>query len=118
MRFYYCSEIRRTGDATHAGALMAIWTFPEITAGFLVICLSMLPKLLKHAKHEGWGLVKLGIRIRAFLGHRDGEQSADHDPAEDEKARVGGGEQRNVVLTDPEFHDLVYVSTRGTVGTV
>ena len=88
---------------------MAIWTCPEISAGFLVICLPVLPRLYQHLKYRA-GTSKLSTTFRTLFGLGNAKMRDSKDPVKIYKERVPRqeGPWANVIITDPEFHNLVH----------
>ncbi|KAF2815476.1 uncharacterized protein BDZ99DRAFT_341003, partial [Mytilinidion resinicola] len=47
VRLYCCARVFKSHDYTYYTLLMALGSFPEMTAGFLVICLPLLLKFVR-----------------------------------------------------------------------
>jgi hypothetical protein len=111
LRFFYFFEIRRNGDYTYASAMMSIWSVPEITIGFVVMCLPTLPRLLTHLKHKPLvssisRSLKTGFWARKSTS-RGSDGSAGRPAASGEDRFAARKLRANVIVTDIEFHQLV-----------
>jgi len=86
--------------------MMALWSFPELGCGFLAAYLPVLPTFLKHLKSRTFFKI-LGSRIRLILQIQDTD-------LESISIRVGSVPRQNaepwanVIITDPEFYELVH----------
>ncbi|KAH7061902.1 hypothetical protein BKA63DRAFT_527045 [Paraphoma chrysanthemicola] len=49
-RLYYAVQMNRSDDKTYYAALMGKWAEPELTFGFLAICLPVFPSFMKKVK--------------------------------------------------------------------
>jgi hypothetical protein len=96
--------------------MMSIWSVPEITIGFVVMCLPTLPRLLKHLKHKALvSSISKSLKT-GFWGRKSGPGSDGSGAAPNGDGYGGKKLRGNVIVTDIEFHQLV--EKRGSDGKV
>ncbi|KAF2501685.1 hypothetical protein BU16DRAFT_613535 [Lophium mytilinum] len=76
VRLYYCVRVFESHDYTYYTLLMALGSFPEMTAGFLVICLPVLPKFVRSMFGEDI-LTRVGFtKFRSYFYTSSGSGNA------------------------------------------
>lgn len=57
IRLYYSVRLSKSRDITYNVGLLGLWSLPEMTSGFLAICLTVSPRFfqsLKHVARPSW----------------------------------------------------------------
>lgn len=83
---------------------MGIWSCPEITCGFLVICLPVLPKFLKHLGNKPFASKMNGAFRRLIRRNPIPKAQETGDGPNDDQHKEPGA---NVMISDIEFHELM-----------
>ena len=107
IRLYYCVQLTHSKDLTYLMALMGLWSYPELTCGFLAASMPVFPKFFGHILKKPY-FVSLSSRIQSIFGLRrstssgyaaskNQEVNTPHQPSGKMKA----------VITDIEFQELV-----------
>ncbi|ORX95043.1 hypothetical protein BCR34DRAFT_669540 [Clohesyomyces aquaticus] len=111
VRMYYAILLSTRKDSTYYVAMVGLWGMPEITCGYLVACLPVVPKFVKvMRKHPFFTRLSSGIRS-SFWSTNTGPQNSDPGSKghvrgrTDHKSHLKMGEIG--VVTDIEFHELV-----------
>lgn len=72
IRLYYSAKLADGKDVTYHLGIMGLWTLPEMTSGFLAMCLPVSPKFFQALKAS-----KLGTSLRSLLFFLDFRRKSD-----------------------------------------
>lgn len=76
VRLYYCVRVLLSHDYTYYTFLMGLGSFPEMCAGFLVICLPVLPKFVRSVFGDNL-LARLGFtKFLSYFNSSPGSNNA------------------------------------------
>ncbi|KAH7128504.1 hypothetical protein B0J11DRAFT_578702 [Dendryphion nanum] len=75
-RLHYTIKMHYSEDKTYYAALMGKWSEPELTCGFLAICLPVLPAFIKKLKNAAAGCGIFSFRILSPTADTDKSSTA------------------------------------------
>ncbi|KAF2183644.1 hypothetical protein K469DRAFT_727917 [Zopfia rhizophila CBS 207.26] len=100
VRLYLMIELKRSKDVSYYIGLVGLWSFPEITFGFFVATLPVVPKFI-HFIATSSRVTRMTTRMFTFLGSPGDRQLTRR---EQELNSKGPGRQQ---ISDLEYHELV-----------
>ncbi|KAF1999972.1 hypothetical protein P154DRAFT_576603 [Amniculicola lignicola CBS 123094] len=116
LRTYYTTILYRTEDTTYWAARMGRWTDPEISAGFVVASLPMVPAFYKHLAGSSFiSSISTSLRFSRWSSRSSSQPYS--SGARSQGSGKGNRKIKKEIITDIEFHDLV-ARSRTEVGSV
>jgi hypothetical protein len=110
IRLYHAVLLYSAIDQTYRGALMGKWAEPELTFGFLVVCLPVVPAFFKHIyqKPAVQNLFGCFSRHKAIATQSDRTENSNH------AATIGSDQsgRKKMRDTDIEFAELTRPDSR------
>lgn len=108
VRLYFTIEVWKTHDVSYYMGMVGVWTYPEITFGFLVACLPIMPKFLRvMAKKPLVGRVGTGLRTALRIPKSETRQLSRHLNRNNSMVPGRNIRTRTMQISDVEFHELV-----------